>query len=368
MPDTPTMQTVVEALRARRPAMYAEGPAGPVTGDSLGAQLVASESYRSWVERFPQGGPSSSITAQADPTEVRLRIGGPDTRMRALVTSQDAVAGSWVAPDRGPLEEGIFRPLTIRQLVSVIPTSSDQVDFPREVSRVAGAAPVAEATAATGTSGTKPEGGLVFELVQVGIKTIAVWVPATKRIMADATGLRAYVDQYLEQDVGEELEDQILTGNGTGENFTGILNTAGIGAAGLPGTGESALDQVRKAKRLVQVDGRVNPTAVVLNPTDAQKIDLLKVNAEVNHFVRDPFLAAQLVIYGMIVVETTAMPAGTGLVGDFRKAILFDREEATVTIGTVGDDFIRNIVRVLAELRAGFTVARPKAFATLSIP
>jgi HK97 family phage major capsid protein len=123
----------------------------------------------------------------------------------------------------------------------------------------------------------------------------------------------------------------------------GILNTAGIGAAGAPGAGESAIDQIRKARRLVQVDGRVTPTAVVLHPTDAQKVDLLKVNAEVNHFVRDPFAPAGLmVVYGMPVVETTAMPAGTGLVGDFRKAILFDREQATVTIGTVGDDFIRN--------------------------
>jgi HK97 family phage major capsid protein len=50
------------------------------------------------------------------------------------------------------------------------------------------------------------------------------------------------------------------------------------------------------------------------------------------------------------------------MVGDFRRAVLFDRESTTISVGTAGDDFIRNIVRVLAEMRAGFGVLRPSAF------
>jgi hypothetical protein len=47
--------------------------------------------------------------------------------------------------------------------------------------------------------------------------------------------------------------------------------------------------------------------------------------------------------------------------------VLFDRESVAISVGTAGDDFIRNIVRVLGELRAGFTVARVKAFATFDM-
>lgn len=67
-------------------------------------------------------------------------------------------------------------------------------------------------------------------------------------------------------------------------------------------------------------------------------------------------------------VKTTAIPAGTGLVADFRKAVLFDRDQIAISLGTVDDDFIGNIVRVLGELRAGFVVARVKAFAKFPIP
>lgn len=65
---------------------------------------------------------------------------------------------------------------------------------------------------------------------------------------------------------------------------------------------------------------------------------------------------------GVPIVESEALPVNTGLVGDFRRAILFDREATSISIGTAGDDFIRNLVRVLAELRAGFVVVRPQGF------
>jgi HK97 family phage major capsid protein len=108
---------------------------------------------------------------------------------------------------------------------------------------------------------------------------------------------------------------------------------------------------------------------VVLNPEDLEKIERLKKNNEVNAYLKNPWDAVtQPVLYGMPVIETSAITLGTGLVGDFTRAILFDRESVAISLGTAGDDFIRNIVRVLGELRAGFVVARPAAFCELTIP
>ena len=113
----------------------------------------------------------------------------------------------------------------------------------------------------------------------------------------------------------------------------------------------------------------MTPTGLVINPADLEKVDKLKVNAEANHFVRQPYgPATQPAIWGMPVVESSGIPAGTFLVGDFRRAVLFDREDVSISLGTVNDDFTRNIVRVLGELRAGFTVLRPKAFAKGTVP
>jgi HK97 family phage major capsid protein len=104
----------------------------------------------------------------------------------------------------------------------------------------------------------------------------------------------------------------------------------------------------------------------VLNPTDAQNIDL-KVNNEANHFTGPgPYGIGAPRLWGVPVVETDALTAGTALVRDFFKAVLFDRQLLAITLGTINDQFVRNMVTVLGEIRAGFGVIRPSAKATLA--
>jgi HK97 family phage major capsid protein len=373
----------VEARQKERskpivPELYGEKRSADVER-TPGQSFTDSEEYQTWMKQFPQGGPRGGGMIQSDAVKITnarsvmgLRTATERMTQRALVTSADASAGKLVRPDyRGLLEPGLERPLTIRDLVTVIPVQTDAVEYAKELTRTEAAAPVASATALTGTSGLKPEAGLTFDIVSETVKTIAVWIAATKRILADATGLRSYIDAFLTYDVAKELEDQMIAGDGTGENFLGILNAnPAIGDVGAVPSGDSVLYSIREAKRKVQVDGRTNPTAVVLNPTDSEKIDLLEVNGETNHFVgRGPFAEPQYPsIWGMLRVESEAITAGTFLVGDFRRAILFDREDTNISVGTAGDDFIRNLLRVLAEMRAAFGVIRSAAFCRGDVP
>ena len=54
-----------------------------------------------------------------------------------------------------------------------------------------------------------------------------------KRALSDAAQIRGIIDQELRDDLAEELEDQILNGNGVGENFTGMLQHGGRADAGV---------------------------------------------------------------------------------------------------------------------------------------
>lgn len=69
-------------------------------------------------------------------------------------------------------------------------------------------------------------------------------------------------------------------------------------------------------------------------------------------------------LWGRPVVATQAMTAGNFLVGAFQMgAQVWDREDATVTISTEDrDNFVKNMVTILAEERLGLTVYRPEAF------
>lgn len=387
-------------------AIYGGGEGGPGAAAGEGEQdqavtpgelFLRSQAYGDWIGRFPNGGPAVGTEAQSGSMEYdqyRNLLGMPNAteklrgflspmKARALITSADASAGHLVRPDfRGLLEPYIgYRPLTIRQLVTVIPVATDAIEYVVEATRVSNAAPVAESTALNSTvvsgqswvtAGTKPEGGLTFAPRSDTVRTIAEWVAATRRILSDAPALRTYIDQYLTDDIAIELEDQMIAGGGGGENFTGILNTVGIQTAGPPGVNASMLDVIRTAKRLVRINARTNATAVLVNPVDGEAIDLLKWGSGATasgYQGQGPYGASDGPgrIWGIPYVESEAVPAGTALVGDFRRAVLFDREQTNISVGTANDDFLRNIVRVLAEMRAGFGVIRPSAFVAVDL-
>ncbi|MEX0754118.1 MAG: phage major capsid protein [Actinomycetota bacterium] len=330
--------------------------------DSPGKKFASSPAFKAWMGRFPSGGPATPGSYQSDPVSIPHGF-------RALVTSADASAGTMVPIDqRGLMEPGLVREIKVPQLLSVIPTSSDTIEYVKEEARVSAAAPVAEATGVTGTSGLKPEGGVSFAKETVVVRTFAVWIPCTTRILKDATGLRAYVDRVLRDDLSMELEDQVLAGAGTGENFLGILNHPDILSTGPPGAGESVLHVLRNAIRQIKVNGKTSPTAVVMHPADGESLDLIEVNSEENHFVGSgPYGPVQRSVWGLPVVESEAIAEGIALVGDFTRAALFDRESFQIAVGTVGDQLIRNLVTILAETRAGFAVIRPKAFAAVDL-
>ena len=159
-----------------------------------------------------------------------------------------------------------------------------------------------------------------------------------------------------------------MTGGGTGEDFTGILN-AGIQVQSL-GT-DSVQDAIFKARTLVRVTGKARPTAVVLHPNDWQAVRLARENAATatlgGYLMGPPSMTGATTLWGLPVVESEAITENTGLVGDFAMGCsLFDREQAAVRVGLINDQFIRNMQTILAELRAAFVVWRPTAFARIT--
>ncbi len=59
---------------------------------------------------------------------------------------------------------------------------------------------------------------------------------------------------------------------------------------------------------------------------------------------------------GLIVVTSTNIAPDTFLVGDMSKSQVRIRENMTLQVGYVNDDFQRNMVTILAEMRAAHYV------------
>jgi hypothetical protein len=248
-----------------------------------------------------------------------------------LYGSSDSSGGGWVVEDRLPGYVDIMqRDIVFLDLVPRIPTTSDTVEYVTEDTFTNSAAFTAEATATTGTSGAKPRLLLGLDLT---------------------------------------LETQVVNGDGTGANLTGLLQTAGINIQGL-GT-DTELDALFKGRTQVRVNGKGRPSAFVLHPNDWETIRLARENAATatlgNYLMGAPSVVGPTTVFGIPVIESEAMTENTGFVGDFAMGCsLFDREQAAVRVGTIDDQFTRNMQTILAELRAAFVVFRPNMFTRIT--
>jgi HK97 family phage major capsid protein len=79
---------------------------------------------------------------------------------------------------------------------------------------------------------------------------------------------------------------------------------------------------------------------------------------------QSPFGLTSPRLWGVDVVATNAIPAGTFLVGSFSDgATLYDRMGVEVLLSTENDlDFEKNLCRVRVEARMALAVFRPDAF------
>jgi HK97 family phage major capsid protein len=320
---------------------------------SIGERFVNDEGFKNWISHLaPNGRISEKTSLQSPSFEVKDLVTGASGATGNIFITSDQVA----YPGLVQLPQ---RPLTMRQIVTNTTTASDTVEFVRALAETNNAATVAEATAAAGSSGTKPESAFTFERVSTTVKTIAHWMPATTRALADARQLRGLIDSFLRTGLEQELEDQMVSGDGTGENFTGLEATSGILTQAYD-TG--LLKTARKARTNLQVNGRVRPTAWLMDPADWESFDLL-VDNETRYYFGGPLDRGTPRLWGIPVIESEAVTAGYAYLGDFRYLVLWDREQTAITVSNShADFFIRNLVAILAEMRAAFGCLRPTAF------
>lgn len=307
---------------------------------SIGEQFVEDQGVKDWAQSSPSKGKA-------------------DVRFKATITSATTdtagAAGAAVETTRLP---GILalpqRRLTVRDLISPGRMDGNALEYVRETGFTNSAAPVAETAA-------KPESDLKFDLVTTSAKVIAHWMKASRQILDDFSQLRSIIDQRLLYGLAYVEEGQLLNGDGTGQNLHGIIPQATAYAAAFTPDAPTAIDTLRLAQ-LQAALAEYPATGHVLHPTDWARIELTK-DTTGRYIIGNPQGTIGPTLWGLPVVATQAIAVDKFLTGAFRLgAQLFDRWDARVEAGFVNDDFIKNLVTILAEERLALAVYRPEAF------
>ena len=246
-------------------------------------------------------------------------------------------------------EAGITRIVTrnpfILQLVNVGQIMSNVWEWVEKKNRQGGSAMTAE-----GAAKSQADFGLV--VASANVKKVTAYIKVTKEMLDDVALMRSEIDQELTELINLKIDDQVLSGVGTGNNLTGITTNAtawSAGAFALAIPTPTKWDVLRTALNQVRVN-LFEPNYIVMHPTDVTAMELSKDST--GQYIMPPFTSVDgTIVSGVRVVANTGVTIDKFLVGDFTKSGVRFKEGLTINVGYENDDFTKNLVTILAEAR-----------------
>ena len=207
----------------------------------------------------------------------------------------------------------------------------------------------------------KPESTFSVTAKTGQVKTIATWTKVSEQLFADKSQLINILDNNLTHAVDVTVQNQLISGDGTGENLSGISKVGNFTdyVTG-SGTATNTIDLLRNVAFKMR-GANIDNLTILINWTDWSA--LLGLKSTSNEYLINGILdPVKQTIYGIPVVLTSAITAGKFAMGNFKMGgIVFDKTAMGLEIDRTGDDFTKNLITIRAERRLGFAVVQPKA-------
>ncbi|SEL24741.1 HK97 family phage prohead protease [Rhodococcus maanshanensis] len=263
------------------------------------------------------------------------------TAAGSSVTGVPLVAQSPIELDRVPT--------SVLEVLGVVTHSTPEYTYLRQTVRTNNAAPWA--------SGNKPESRYAVESVPGKLTVIPhVSEGIDRYTLIDNAALGDFLKDEMIDGLMHAVEAQVLSGNGTGVNMRGVLNTSGVLSQAFT---TDLVTTTRKAVTALETGGR-KPGVFVLSPTDWEALELARNTSGAFDLAHSAVDRSARKLHGVPVVVSTALPAKVAMLMDL-DAVKVDTDTHGLVVewGVKGDDFGQNASRLLVEGRFGVSVLRP---------
>jgi HK97 family phage major capsid protein len=219
------------------------------------------------------------------------------------------------------------RKLHIRQLLQGGAMGNKSTfDYVKEIAGEGDPAPANEGAA-------KSQFDLDLQEISSPAEWIAGYVRISRNMLDDVTGMTSFLQSRLVEKLLRVEDEQILNGNGTRPNLSGITDAGNFTAA----TGGGTIDVEQLVFAIAQLEGYDREAnGILLNPADWYRIWLTKSTGSVAGLYNLPVnvitkVGDQMFIAGVPVFRSTALAVDKFIVGDWvMGANLISREAARV--------------------------------------
>lgn len=328
LPDAKSVQELRDAMKTQGEALALIKTAKSESVDSLDAQIKAFIENQNNIDAVMKG--------QSAGAELKLK----DAALMTTANAKPAIDIWNVEVDR-TIHASPTEPDAIYSRLVKGATSSPNIVWVNRIDGEGGAAFITEGS-------LKPLKDWEYETETSTAKKVAVSAKVSTEMLTDAPFMRGEIDRLLRQDLMSVVNEKVLTGTGSGAEIKGVtVGAAGYTISDLNGKVEmpNYADAIRAAVLQLRTLN-FRPDTLFINPVDNAMIDLTKDTS--GHY-----LTAEMksLISGITIVETANITKGKFLLMDTSRWMLRPYENLRLEYGLENDDFRKNLVTVIAEMR-----------------
>jgi HK97 family phage major capsid protein len=209
------------------------------------------------------------------------------------------------------------------------------------------------AAAFIGPGVAKP--GVSFELITdiSNAKKVAVSAKAALELLEDFDGMVDMIQGEMRWKLYDELNTRLMTGTASATVPAGIRSlSSAYTSVAIKTLTPNAVDAIAATSAYLKSGVLTGTVTAFINPIDAANMDLLKSSVN-GTYLLPPFMSAdgRRVIAGTRVIEDAHIPAGSLQIGflDYFKVLIY--KDFTISMGWENDDFTKNLVTWVAEMR-----------------
>lgn len=206
--------------------------------------------------------------------------------------------------------------------------------------------------------GTFPESTAKWKQYTLPIQKVGDTIPVSEEFMEDEQMFYAELAMFLRTNIEIKVNDQVVNGDGTGNNLTGLFTSIPAYTPVASGiTDASIYDLIVKLREAVQAPygGKYNVNFALMNLVDINKMKLKK-DAN-NNYILPPFVdRSGNVVDGLTIIEDNTVTANTMAVGDSRFARIYERTGMELSQGLVNAQFTDDAITLKVRKRMAFLI------------
>ena len=198
-----------------------------------------------------------------------------------------------------------------------------------------------------------PESTAKFEEFSLPLRKVGDILPVSEEFGTDQVSAAAELNMFLETNVTSKVDDQLVNGDGTGQNLSGLVATVPAYTAAAEGiAGANIYDLVKRVRTdITKTRGsKYMPNIAVMN---ANTMDSLHITKDLNENYVFPDV---MNIGNIAIIEDNNMADNVLVVGDSRYGRIYEKGGVVITRGLVDGQFGEDMISIKARTRLLFLI------------